>query len=90
MQLRVLSFGYFQDRNVGVGVLPQSQELFVCAECREAGSVGIAAVRSSGFSVPRYVFSAAMPVPAILRTTIQPMYGTFMLETIGRGPHPRF
>jgi UPF0716 family protein affecting phage T7 exclusion len=32
LQLRVLLFGFFLDRNVGVGVFPQGKEFFVGGE----------------------------------------------------------
>jgi hypothetical protein len=32
LQLRVLGFGFFQDRNVGVGVFPEGKEFFVGGE----------------------------------------------------------
>jgi hypothetical protein len=41
LQLRVLSFGFLQDGNVGVGVFPEGEEIFVSGERPDAGGVGI-------------------------------------------------
>jgi hypothetical protein len=40
LQLRVLRLGFFQDRDVGVGVFPEGEEVFVSGECPDAGGVG--------------------------------------------------
>src|SRR3984885_12493402 len=45
LQLRVLRFGFFQDRNVGVGVFPEGKEFFVGGERPDAGGVGIRSMR---------------------------------------------
>jgi hypothetical protein len=44
-QLRVLRFGFFQDRNAGVGVFPEGKEFFVGGERPDAGGVGIRSLR---------------------------------------------
>ena len=45
LQLRVLRFGFFQDRNVGVGVFPEGKEFFVGGERPDSGGVGIGSLR---------------------------------------------
>src|ERR1700757_818589 len=40
-QLRVLRFGFLQDGNVGVGVFPQREKIFVGGERSNAGGIGI-------------------------------------------------
>jgi hypothetical protein len=47
LQLRVLGFGLLQDGDVGVGVFPEREEIFVGGERPHAGSIGISAPRSS-------------------------------------------
>src|SRR6202040_227174 len=47
LQLRVLRFGLLQDGDVGVGVFPEGEEIFVGGECPDAGGIGIGALRSS-------------------------------------------
>ena len=47
LQPCVLGFGLFQDGNVGVGVFPEGEEVFVSGECTNAGSIGIGALRGS-------------------------------------------
>ena len=37
LQLRVLRFGFFQDGDVGVGVFPEGEEIFVGGESASAG-----------------------------------------------------
>jgi hypothetical protein len=44
LQLRVLRLGFFQDRNVGVGVFPEGKE-FLAGERPDAGGVGIRSLR---------------------------------------------
>jgi hypothetical protein len=39
LQLRVLGLGFLQDGNVGVGVFPEGEEIFVGGECPDAGEV---------------------------------------------------
>ena len=41
LQLRVLGFGFFQDGDVGVGVFPEREEIFVGGERPDAGRIGI-------------------------------------------------
>jgi hypothetical protein len=41
LQLRVLCFGFFQDWDVGVGVFPEGEEIFVGGERPDAGGIGI-------------------------------------------------
>ena len=45
LQLCVLVPGLFEDGNVGVGVFPQREEIFVGGESADAGGVGIRALR---------------------------------------------
>ncbi len=40
LQLRVLGFDLFVDRDVGIGVLPEGEEVFVRGERPDAGGVG--------------------------------------------------
>jgi|ERR1035437_3730469 hypothetical protein len=47
LQLRVLGFGFFQDGDVGVGVFPEGEEIFVGGEGASAGEVGIRSLRDS-------------------------------------------
>jgi hypothetical protein len=52
LQLRVLGFGLLQDGNVGVGVFPEGEEIFVVGESTHAGGIGI---RSKvAIRLPRY------------------------------------
>ena len=44
LQLRILRLGFFQDGNVGVGVFPEREEIFVTGECPDTGGVGIHAL----------------------------------------------
>jgi hypothetical protein len=46
-QLRVLGFGLLQDGDVGVGVFPEGEEIFVGGERTNAGDIGVRALRSS-------------------------------------------
>src|SRR5580700_1552 len=46
LQLRVFRLGLFQDRDVGVGVFPESEEIFVGGEGANAGGIGIGTLRS--------------------------------------------
>jgi len=43
MELRVLSLGSNQDRDVGVGVLPEREEVLVSSQGLDPGGVGIGA-----------------------------------------------
>jgi hypothetical protein len=40
LQLRILRLGFFQDGDVGFGVFPEGEEVFVGGECSDAGSIG--------------------------------------------------
>ena len=48
LQLRILRFRLFQDRNVGIGVFPEREEIFVGGKGPDAGGVGIRSLRSLG------------------------------------------
>ena len=48
LQLRVLRFGLLQDGDVGVGIFPEREEIFVGGECADAGGIGICALRRLG------------------------------------------
>jgi hypothetical protein len=41
LQLRVLRLGLFVDRDIGVGVFPEREEVFVGGERPDAGAIGI-------------------------------------------------
>jgi len=43
LQLRVLGFGLLVNRDVGVGVFPEGEEVFVGGEGADTGGVGIRA-----------------------------------------------
>jgi hypothetical protein len=47
LQLRVLGFSLLVDGDVGIGVLPESEEVFVGSECSDAGCIGIRSLRGS-------------------------------------------
>ena len=47
LQFCVLSFRLFQDGDVGVGVFPEREEIFVGGEGASAGKVGIRSLRGS-------------------------------------------
>jgi hypothetical protein len=47
LQPRVLRFGLLQDGDVGVGVFPEGEEIFVSGERPDAGGIGINSLRSS-------------------------------------------
>src|ERR1700690_2355042 len=49
LQLRILRFRLLQDRDVGVGVFPEREEILVGGERTTAGKVSICALRGSGF-----------------------------------------
>ena len=40
-QVCVLRLGFLQDGDVGVGVFPESEEIFVGGECAGAGGIGV-------------------------------------------------
>src|SRR5450631_95030 len=47
LQLRVFCLGFLQDGDVGVGVFPESEEVFVGSERPDAGGIGIRSLRGS-------------------------------------------
>jgi hypothetical protein len=47
LQFRVLGFGFLQDGDVGIGVPPECEEVFVGGKRPDAGSIGISTLRSS-------------------------------------------
>ena len=47
LQLRVLDLGLLQDRDVGIGVFPESEEIFVAGERADAGGVRIGSAGGS-------------------------------------------
>jgi hypothetical protein len=48
LRLRVFDLGLLVDGNLGVGVFPEGQEVFVRGERTNAGRVGICALRVLG------------------------------------------
>jgi hypothetical protein len=46
LELGELRFSFFQDGDVGVGVFPQREEVFVSSEGANAGGIGIRTLRS--------------------------------------------
>ena len=47
LQFCVLCFRFFQDGDVGVGVFPEREEIFVGGESPDAGGIGIRSLRGS-------------------------------------------
>jgi hypothetical protein len=47
LQLRVLSLSFFQDGRAGIGIFPQSEEVFVSRQGSYSCGIGICALRSS-------------------------------------------
>ena len=47
LQLRVLCLGFFQDGNIGVGAVPEREEIFIRGKGPDAGSIGIRSLRGS-------------------------------------------
>src|SRR5437764_12787751 len=47
LQLRVLRLGLLQDGDVGIGVFPEGEEVFVGSKRPHAGSIGIRSLRGS-------------------------------------------
>jgi len=47
LQPRILRFGFLQDGNVGIGVFPQCEKIFVRGERPHAGGIGIRFLRGS-------------------------------------------
>src|ERR1700722_1973307 len=45
LQLGVFGFGFLEDRDVGVGVFPEREKIFVGGERADAGGIGIRALR---------------------------------------------
>src|SRR5438552_234520 len=45
LQLPVLGFGLLKDGDVGVGIFPEREEIFVSGECADAGGIGIRSLR---------------------------------------------
>ena len=44
LQLRVLRLSFFEDGDVGIGVFPEGEEVFVGGERADAGGIGISAL----------------------------------------------
>src|SRR5438445_9483666 len=47
LEFRVLRLGLLQDGDVGIGVFPECEEIFVSGERQDAGGIGIRALRGS-------------------------------------------
>jgi hypothetical protein len=47
LQLCVLGFGLLQDGDVGIGIFPEREEVFVGSECPDAGGIGVSACEVS-------------------------------------------
>src|ERR1019366_9126047 len=47
LQLRVLRFGLLQDGDVGVGVFPEREKIFVSGERPDAGGIRVRSLRGS-------------------------------------------
>jgi hypothetical protein len=52
LQLRVLRIGLFQDRNVGVGVFPEGEEVLIGGFC--FGGVALHGIRSTQLEMSQY------------------------------------
>jgi hypothetical protein len=50
MKLRILRLGRDEDGNVGVGVLPEGEEIFVGGERPDAGGISIRSLRADWFT----------------------------------------
>jgi hypothetical protein len=61
LQLRVLRLGFLQEGDVGVGVFPEGEEVFVGGERPDAGDIGIRPLRGSRASAPVQQFQT-MPL----------------------------
>ena len=61
MQFRVVGFGFLQDGNVGVGIFPQCEEIFVGAERPDASGIGS---RSSRLQRIRASYSQTCHLPS--------------------------
>ena len=68
LQLLVLRLGLLQDGDVGVGIFPQGEEIFIGGERAYAREVGICPMRSSRLQRvrPRYAEMRQSPRPAVL------------------------
>ena len=73
LQLRVLGFGLFQDRDVGIGIFPEGEEVFVSGERPDAGCIGIRSLRGSRlqsvgsrYAEMRQCSSPAVPYNAVV------------------------
>jgi len=49
LQLRVLGFGLLQDGDVGVGIFPEGEKVFVGGECADTLGICISTLRSARF-----------------------------------------
>jgi hypothetical protein len=47
LQIHELRLGFLQDGNIGVGVFPEGEEIFVSGERPDAGGIGIRSLRGS-------------------------------------------
>src|ERR1019366_7891374 len=47
LQRRVLGFGFLQDGDVGIGVFPEGEKIFVGGECPPASGIGVRSFRCS-------------------------------------------
>ena len=47
LELCVFGFCFFQDRNIGIGVFPEGEEILVGGERPDAGGIGIRSLRGS-------------------------------------------
>src|SRR5579862_2137847 len=47
LQFGELSLGFFQDRDIGIRILPECEEVFVSCKCASAGGIGIRSLRAS-------------------------------------------
>jgi hypothetical protein len=46
LQLPVFRFGVLQDGDVGVGVFPEREEVFISGERPDAGGIGLLSIRA--------------------------------------------
>ena len=53
LQLGVLRLCFFQSRDVGVGVFPEGEEIFVGGKRPDAGGIGIRSLRGSRLHAKR-------------------------------------
>src|SRR5271168_408221 len=85
LQLGVLRLGFFQDGDVGVGVFPEGEEIFVGGERPDAGGIGIRALRGSrlqsvgtGHSQMRQRSRPAVPDDAAVVENLLKLSGGFV------------